>query len=323
LRGERGAEVGVEEDAEERAASGQAGTVGEFGIVGEDGADASEDGVAGVTEALDFGASSGTREPMWLIGVAGGWWGSELTIDRERGLQGDEGGSGLDEVSEGFVEAAGRLLEGTESDFDVGGAELCDALPADERVGVFGGDDDADDSGGDQRVGAGAGAAMVGAGFEGDVGGGTSGREASRGCHFERDDLGMVAVVVEMRAFADDAVLIVDEDAAYLRVGGGKGGRLSRELESSLHEDFVLRRGQHAFEDSWKRCYRADESRFLLCWHLLWKMLRTPGAHTARHVQDSFEVMCCEQTGRDARTIAAATDCRDGDIARQVRETVR
>ena len=70
LRGEWGAELGVEEDAEERAASGQAAAIRELGVVGEDGADAGEDGVAGVAEALHFVASGGAREPVRLIGVA-------------------------------------------------------------------------------------------------------------------------------------------------------------------------------------------------------------------------------------------------------------
>jgi len=61
-----------------------------------------------------------------------------------------------------------------ENDFDVGGAEFGEALTADERVGIDGGDDAADDAGGDERVRAGAGAALVGAGFEGDVGGGAA-----------------------------------------------------------------------------------------------------------------------------------------------------
>ena len=47
---EGGAEVGVEDDAEEGAAAGELGAVGEGWVVGEDGADAGEDGVGGVAE---------------------------------------------------------------------------------------------------------------------------------------------------------------------------------------------------------------------------------------------------------------------------------
>ena len=114
----------------------------------------------------------------------------------------------LDEVGEGFVEVAGGLFEDAESDFDIGGAEFGDALPADLRVGVLCGDDAAGDSGGDEGVGAGWSAAVMAAGFEGDVGGGSAWREAAGGGLFEGDDLGVVAVVVEVSAFADDFAVV-------------------------------------------------------------------------------------------------------------------
>ncbi len=119
------------------------------------------------------------------------------------------------------------LLAGAEGDFDAGGAEFGDALAADERVGVLGGDDGAGDAGGDEGVGAGRGAAVVGAGLEGDVGGGSGGADAAGGGLLEGDDLGVVAVVVEVGAFADDRVL-ADEDAAYLRDWGRRGRRWRR-----------------------------------------------------------------------------------------------
>ncbi len=74
LRGEGSAEVGVEDDAEERAAAGEhvgaedAAAVGELGVVGEDGADAGEDGVGGVAEELDLVAGGGAGEPVGLVG---------------------------------------------------------------------------------------------------------------------------------------------------------------------------------------------------------------------------------------------------------------
>ena len=50
----------------------------------------------------------------------------------------------------------------------------------------------------------GAGAAVVAAGLEGDVGGGAVGGEVAGGGLFEGYDFGVVAVVVEVGAFADD-----------------------------------------------------------------------------------------------------------------------
>ena len=69
MRGEGGAEVGVEDDAKEGAAAWEGAAVGELGVVGEDGADAGEDGVGGVAKALDFGAGCGAGEPVGFGGV--------------------------------------------------------------------------------------------------------------------------------------------------------------------------------------------------------------------------------------------------------------
>ena len=70
LGGERDAEVSVEDDAEEWAAARKGGAIGELGVVGEDGAEAGEDGVGGVAEELHFVACSGAGEPEGLVGIA-------------------------------------------------------------------------------------------------------------------------------------------------------------------------------------------------------------------------------------------------------------
>jgi len=94
---------------------------------------------------------------------------------------------------------------------------------ADVGVGVLRGDDAAGDASGDEGVGAGAGTAMVAAGFEGDVGGGADGGDTARGGLFEGDDFRVVAVVIDVCAFADNfwcaARGCLGEDAPYLRVG--------------------------------------------------------------------------------------------------------
>ncbi len=56
---------------------------------------------------------------------------------------------------------------------------------------------------------------------------------------FEGDDLGVIVVVVEVGAFADDFARAY-EDAADLRVGAGERGGGSGERESALHEQLVL-----------------------------------------------------------------------------------
>ena len=67
---ERDTEMSVEDDAKERAAAGLTATVGEERVVGEDGTDAGEDGVAGVAKTLDFGSRFGPRQPVGLVGEA-------------------------------------------------------------------------------------------------------------------------------------------------------------------------------------------------------------------------------------------------------------
>ena len=240
LRGERDAEVGVENNAEKRAPTRKSGAVGELRVVGEDGADAGEDGVGGVAEELHMVARDGAGEPEGLVGRAGGGGWSEFAVDRECGLEGDKGSSMLDEVGEGVVQIAGWLFEDAESDFDVGGAKFLDALAADQGVGVLRGDDAASDAGVDEGVGAGRGAAVVAAGLEGDVGGGTLGGNAAVGRLFEGYDLGVIAVVVEVCAFADDLGCAtvggrLGKDAAYLGVRGGEAYGLGGEVEGSLH----------------------------------------------------------------------------------------
>jgi hypothetical protein len=75
---------------------------------------------------------------------------------------------------------------------------------------------------------------------------------------FEGYDLGVIAVVVEVCAFADDlrcaaSAGILGKDTAYLGIRGGEADGFGGEGEGSLHEDFVMGRrrvSRHDFEDS-------------------------------------------------------------------------
>jgi hypothetical protein len=130
LRGERDAEVGVENNPEKRAPAWKGGAVGELRVVGEYGSDAGEDCIGGVAEELHFVARGWTGEPEGPVGIACGRWRCEFSVDGQRGFESDKGSSMLDEVGEGVVEVAGGLLEDAEGDFDVGGAKFFDALAA-------------------------------------------------------------------------------------------------------------------------------------------------------------------------------------------------
>ena len=91
----------------------------------------------------------------------------------------------------------------------------CEASACDGGIRIEHRGDDALDSCGDDRVRAGAGAAGGAAGFEGDVE-----RCAARffAGFFQRDDFGVVAAIVGVEAFADDAV-IFDDDAPTIGLG--------------------------------------------------------------------------------------------------------
>lgn len=191
-------------------------------------------------------AGGGAGQPVGLVGFAGCGWRSEFAVYREGRLEGDEGLSVLDKVGEGVVQLSGRSFECSYEDFDACRAKFGDALAAYLGVGVLGGDDAACDTGGDEGVGAGAGAALVAAGFERDVGGGSGGADATLGGLLESDDLGVVAVVVDMRAFTNDLGgaspgRCAGEDATYLRIWRCQADSLGGERQGSLHEEFVLR----------------------------------------------------------------------------------
>ena len=125
-------------------------------------------------------------------------------------------------MGEGFVEIAGLLLQDAGGDFDACGLEFGNASAAYQRVWIDSSDDATCDTSRNKSISARAGAAMVTAGLEGDVGGGAFGGEAALRCLLQCDDLGVVALVVDVGAFSEDLV-VVDKNAADVRVWRGKG----------------------------------------------------------------------------------------------------
>src|SRR5258708_40220512 len=65
-----------------------------------------------------------------------------------------------------------------------------------------------------------------------------------------------------MEAFGYDLV-VLDEDAAYLGVGGGQGYGGCGKVQGSLHEELVLWLRRHAFEDSFLSSFRGTPRRYL------------------------------------------------------------
>ena len=169
---------------------------------------------------MDFFAGFGAGDPVNLAGSSLGWRRCDAAIGGDGCFERDQGAAGLDPMGEGVVEFAGFEFADAEGDFDAGGAEAADTGTRNLGIGIDSGGDDAVNAGIDEGVGAGAGAAMVATRLEGDVGSGAAGLGA---CLEEGDDFGVVEVVVEVGAFADDGV-VADEDAAYLGVGRGQAG---------------------------------------------------------------------------------------------------
>ena len=125
---------------------------------------------------------------------------------------------------------------------NAGGAQCFHAVAGDVGIGIAGGGDDACDSGGDEGFGAGAGAAGVIAGFEGDVGGAAL-ETISLSCYcwlFEGGDFGVVEEVVFVPAFADELAGAVEDDAADGGIGRGEADAAAGEFESALHPVGVL-----------------------------------------------------------------------------------
>jgi hypothetical protein len=76
---------------------------------------------------------------------------------------------------------------------------------------------------------------MMAARFEGDVCGCAASQVSGL---TERDDLRVVALVVEMRAFADD-LAIADKYAPNLGVGRGQPNGRTRHIERTAHESLI------------------------------------------------------------------------------------
>lgn len=83
VRGETQARI--ENDAEERTTARKATAVGEEGVVSEDGADAGEESVGGVTEAMNLGTGFFGGDPLTLL-IFGGCGKSELAVECEGGF---------------------------------------------------------------------------------------------------------------------------------------------------------------------------------------------------------------------------------------------
>ena len=121
-------------------------------------------------------------------------------------------------------------------DFDSGGFQAIQAAAGCSGVWILHGGDDALDARGEDGFGAGAGASGVIARFERDVE-----RRTLRAltCGFQRDDFCVIAILILMKALADNFAF-ADDDAADCGIRAGEADAFARQVERVVHEANVV-----------------------------------------------------------------------------------
>ena len=119
--------------------------------------------------------------------------------------------------------------------FDTGGTQHGKALAAHQWIGVLHGGHYAADTGINQGLGAGAGAAGVAARLQCDISGGAVGvgTGLAQGMHF-----GVRLTGAQVKALAHD-LAAVGNHAAHARVGAGRKPPLPSEVKGGLHQPGV------------------------------------------------------------------------------------
>jgi hypothetical protein len=201
---------------------------GQPGVVGQGGAGADHDGVGGRPEPVAVGPGGRAGDP--LGGAVGR---RDLAVQAGGALDGDAGPAQSPVDQEGGVLLGGRLGPVPELDRDAGGPQPGRAAPGHERVGVDQGGDHAADAGGGHGVGAGRGAAVVGAGLEGDVERGPGRGRAGR---LDGQGLGVGRTGGPVPALPHHAGAVrVDQHGAHHRVGAGRAAPALGQLEGPAH----------------------------------------------------------------------------------------
>ncbi|MNY28266.1 hypothetical protein D3C86_1622270 [compost metagenome] len=182
-------------------------------------------------QGLDVRARDGPADPLALARL-----GRDLAVHGHGHLHDDEGQPGADVLEEDLVEAPGLVGADAPGHLHPGGRQDGDRLRGRQGVGILDGEDHPRDAGGDQGLGAGAGAAPVVAGLEGHVGGGAPGAIARR---FEGEDLGVRLAQAGVVPLAHH-LAILDDHRPHHGVGRGPARALMGQFEGAPHPALVL-----------------------------------------------------------------------------------
>jgi len=206
----------------------------EEGVIGEDGADADEDGAATASDGMEVVAGLFAGEPAALGGGGPG----EFGIEALGPFEDDEGAVFFLEGEEAGVQESGLVFATTDTDVEAGLAELPGAAGVVVRGGIEDSNFDGGKAGLNKGVGAGWGFALAAAGFEGDEQGGTGRIVASAAAVAEGIDLGVVGAEAVVVAAADETA-VADEDGTDLGIGGDAAGAFGGQVQGLSHEFFT------------------------------------------------------------------------------------
>jgi len=197
-----------------------------------------------VAQPMDVRACRFTGKPMGLVGRADRGRRRELAVDRHGGLQRDKRTAMLNPVGKSIVEAScplrrcgGRI---SYYNLDSSRPKFGETSTADQGIRIHGGNYTASDIRCDQRVGTGAGAALVRAGFKGDVRGCALRSMSQGGGLLQSGDLSVIALVIVVRTFAEDCA-VANQHTADRRIGRGEANGLLREIQGALQVTFIVR----------------------------------------------------------------------------------
>src|ERR1700737_2262019 len=139
----------------------------------------------------------------------------DFPVERHRGLERDQRRLITDIFSEGLVQGLCLLFKNSGSNSDSGIAQALKAFSSDQRIGVLHAGSPAADSGFNDGIRTRSGAALVAAGFQVNVQGGSASLIPRL---LQGKNLGVLDAVKRMAAFTDNPPF-ADDDRPHTRVG--------------------------------------------------------------------------------------------------------